>query len=80
MIFSIIFAVTAGVLVGISRQVNGRRSVSTSPMVSSFYNHIVGCVIQHEACPAPYVGSLATFAIRRLKLRPLPEVSCGFAQ
>ena len=45
MIQAILFAVTAGVLVGISRQVNGRLSLSTSPMVSSFFNHIVGFAV-----------------------------------
>ncbi|TCT44541.1 DMT family transporter [Martelella mediterranea] len=44
MIAAIAFAVVAGVLVGISRQVNGRLSLSTSPMVSSFFNHFVGFI------------------------------------
>nr|WP_272213412.1 DMT family transporter [Marinicella sp. W31]MDC2879366.1 DMT family transporter [Marinicella sp. W31] len=56
MIFSIIFAVTAGVLVGISRQVNGRLSVSTSPMMSSFYNHIVGFIT--VSVVAVFIGGL----------------------
>ncbi|PZO79727.1 MAG: hypothetical protein DI629_08700 [Mesorhizobium amorphae] len=44
MILPILFATTAGVLVGVSRQVNGRLSLSTSPLVSSFWNHVVGLV------------------------------------
>jgi bacterial/archaeal transporter family-2 protein len=42
MILSITFAFTAGLLVILSRQVNGRLSLSTSPLISSFFNHIVG--------------------------------------
>ncbi len=37
-------AVLAGVLVGLSRQINGRLALSTSAMESSFWNHIVGLV------------------------------------
>lgn len=40
----ILFACLAGVLVGVSRQVNGRLSLSTSPLIASFWNHIVGFV------------------------------------
>ena len=35
-------ALVAGLLVSLSRQINGRLSLSTSPMESSFWNHIVG--------------------------------------
>jgi transporter family-2 protein len=42
MVNLIAFAALAGVLVGVSRQVNGRLSLSTSPLVSSFWNHLVG--------------------------------------
>lgn len=38
-------AVIAGLLVSLSRQINGRLSLSTSPMESSFWNHIVGFAI-----------------------------------
>lgn len=41
----IVFAALAGVLVGVSRQVNGRLSLSTSPLMSSFWNHIIGFII-----------------------------------
>jgi bacterial/archaeal transporter family-2 protein len=37
-------AFVAGLLVSLSRQVNGRLSLSTSPLQSSFWNHIVGFV------------------------------------
>jgi transporter family-2 protein len=40
----IILATFAGMLVALSRQINGRLSLSTSPMVSSFWNHIVGLI------------------------------------
>lgn len=42
MTLPILFACLAGVLVGVSRQVNGRLSLSTSPLIASFWNHIVG--------------------------------------
>lgn len=41
----IVFAALAGVLVGVSRQVNGRLSLSTSPLMASFWNHIIGFII-----------------------------------
>ncbi|WP_439155005.1 DMT family transporter [Yoonia sp.] len=37
-------AVLAGVLVSLSRQINGRLALSTSALESSFWNHIVGFV------------------------------------
>ncbi|CZT35161.1 DMT family transporter [Rhizobium sp. 9140] len=42
MIVAILLACSAGVLIGISRQINGRLSLSTSPLIASFWNHIVG--------------------------------------
>lgn len=44
MIPFISMAFVAGILVGVSRQLNGRLSLSTSAMEASFWNHIVGCV------------------------------------
>jgi len=35
-------AILAGVLIGLSRQINGRLALSTSAMESSFWNHLVG--------------------------------------
>lgn len=37
-------AFLAGLLVSLSRQINGRLSLSTSPLQSSFWNHAVGLV------------------------------------
>ena len=37
-------AIFAGVLVSLSRQINGRLALSTSAMESSFWNHLVGLV------------------------------------
>lgn len=42
MIAPIVYAFFAGVLIGLSRQLNGRLSLSTTPLISSFWNHIVG--------------------------------------
>jgi len=44
MIFFAALAILAGVLVSLSRQVNGRLALSTSAMESSFWNHTVGLV------------------------------------
>ena len=40
----IAYALIAGVLVGLSRQLNGRLALSTSPLIASFWNHAVGFV------------------------------------
>lgn len=40
----IAYAIIAGLLVGLSRQLNGRLAISTSPLIASFFNHIVGFV------------------------------------
>lgn len=42
MIIFVSLAIGAGLLVGLSRQLNGRLALSTSAMESSFWNHIVG--------------------------------------
>ena len=44
MILFVALAVSAGLLVGLSRQLNGRLALSTSAMESSFWNHLVGLV------------------------------------
>jgi transporter family-2 protein len=36
-------AVLAGALIGLSRQLNGRLSLSRGALVASFWNHLVGC-------------------------------------
>nr|WP_298093959.1 DMT family transporter [uncultured Shinella sp.] len=40
----ILIAGAAGLLVGLSRQLNGRLSLSTSPLIASFWNHFVGFI------------------------------------
>ena len=42
MLVPVIFAVASGVLIGVSRSVNGRLSLATSALAASFWNHIVG--------------------------------------
>ena len=44
MIVPILSAFAAGLLVILSRQVNGRLSLSSTPLISSFWNHCVGFV------------------------------------
>lgn len=41
----IAMAVTGGIFVALSRQINGRLSLSNSPLIASFWNHIVGFVV-----------------------------------
>lgn len=40
----VVYALVAGILVGLSRQLNGRLAMSTGPLIASFWNHIVGFV------------------------------------
>ena len=42
MIIFVFYAVLAGLLVGLSRQLNGRLALSTTPLIASFRNHLVG--------------------------------------
>lgn len=56
MIFFATLAILAGVLVSLSRQINGRLALSTSAMESSFWNHLVGLVF--ITCVALAVGGL----------------------
>lgn len=56
MIIAILLACSAGVLIGISRQINGRLSLSTSPLIASFWNHIVGFVFL--TCLGLVIGDL----------------------
>lgn len=44
MILPAIFAFTVGLLIILSRQVNGRLSLSSTALISSFWNHCVGFV------------------------------------
>ena len=44
MILPILAAFIAGLLIILSRQVNGRLAMSTTPLISSFWNHFVGLV------------------------------------
>lgn len=41
---AILLALAGGLCVSLSRQLNGRLSLATTPMVSSFWNHLVGFV------------------------------------
>ncbi len=45
MIVWIAMAFVGGVFVSLSRQINGRLSLSTSPLTASFWNHFVGLVV-----------------------------------
>jgi Uncharacterized protein conserved in bacteria len=45
MILPIIFAFVVGVFVILSRQINGRLSLSTTAMISSFWNHAIGFAV-----------------------------------
>jgi transporter family-2 protein len=42
MILFVFYAVLAGILVSLSRQLNGCLALSTTPLIASFWNHLVG--------------------------------------
>jgi bacterial/archaeal transporter family-2 protein len=42
MITYVALAFASGLLISLSRQINGRLSLSTSPLTASFWNHIIG--------------------------------------
>jgi transporter family-2 protein len=42
MTLAVLMALVAGVLVSVSRQINGRLALSTSALGASFWNHVVG--------------------------------------
>ncbi|KXG86033.1 DMT family transporter [Agrobacterium bohemicum] len=45
MTFWIAVAFAGGVFVSLSRQINGRLSLSNSPLIASLWNHLVGFVV-----------------------------------
>lgn len=45
MILWVSMAFAGGVFVALSRQINGRLSLSNSPLIASFWNHIVGFIV-----------------------------------
>lgn len=45
MTIAILYALLAGVLVSLSRQLNGRLSLSTTALIASFWNHAVGFAV-----------------------------------
>ena len=45
MTIAILFALLAGILVSLSRQLNGRLALSTSALIASFWNHAVGFAV-----------------------------------
>lgn len=45
MTLAIFYALLAGILVSLSRQFNGRLSLSTSALIASFWNHVVGFAV-----------------------------------
>ena len=42
---AIIFALLAGILVSLSRQLNGRLALSKTALIASYWNHIVGFAV-----------------------------------
>ena len=45
MTLAIFYALLAGILVSLSRQLNGRLALSTTALTASFWNHIVGFAV-----------------------------------
>ena len=56
MMVFVLLACLGGILVGLSRQLNGRLSISTTPLIASFWNHAVGFVVL--TCLGLFVGGL----------------------
>ncbi|MGO7424149.1 DMT family transporter, partial [Rhizobium ruizarguesonis] len=54
----ILLACLGGVLVGLSRQLNGRLSISTTPLIASFWNHAIGFAVL--TCLGLFAGGLLT--------------------
>jgi bacterial/archaeal transporter family-2 protein len=56
MVLFSLLALLAGLCISLSRQINGRLALSTTPMVASFWNHLVGfgaiCLV------GPLIGDL----------------------
>jgi transporter family-2 protein len=52
----ILLACLGGALVGLSRQLNGRLSISTTPLIASFWNHAIGFAVL--TCLGLFVGGL----------------------
>ncbi|MAN77925.1 DMT family transporter [Pelagibacterium flavum] len=42
---AILFALLAGILVSLSRQLNGRLALSTTALIASYWNHVVGFAV-----------------------------------
>ncbi|NCO86202.1 MAG: EamA-like transporter family protein [Rhodobacterales bacterium] len=62
MTLMVTLAFAAGLLVSLSRQINGRLALSTSPLAASFWNHLVGLVVLVAAGLA--VGELVPAGLR----------------
>lgn len=45
MTLAILYALLAGILISLSRQLNGRLALSTTALIASFWNHVVGFVV-----------------------------------
>jgi transporter family-2 protein len=45
MTMAILFALLAGILVSLSRQLNGRLALSTTALIASYWNHVIGFAV-----------------------------------
>lgn len=67
MALNLTLALLAGILVGVSRSVNGRLSLATSPLRASLWNHVVGFALLSALIPV--LGGFWTGA------HPVPPVA-----
>ena len=65
-------AVLAGALIGLSRQVNGRLSLTKGALGASFWNHLVGFLALLAAALALWIMSGGPLVPRGLAGAPLP--------
>ena len=72
MITAVVMAVAAGVLIGLSRQVNGRLSLTKGALGASFWNHLVGALALSGVALVSWVISKGPLVPPELAEVPLP--------
>lgn len=72
MIAAVIMAVAAGVLIGLSRQVNGRLALTKGALGASFWNHLVGAVALGAVALGSWAVTTGPLVPPELAQVPLP--------
>ena len=77
MIGPVVMSILAGVLIGLSRQVNGRLSLTKGALGASFWNHLVGALALVVAALAAWVLWNGPLVPPGLAEAPLPAWAGG---